>query len=74
MDVQVRFMRNQDGDPILHDRFLAVDGAVWFSGNSLNAIGQRESMIIKLPDANSVMSRLREIFENESEDSAALTT
>jgi hypothetical protein len=74
MDVQVRFMRNQDGDPILHDRFLAVDGAVWFSGNSLNAIGQRESMIIKLPDANSVMSRLREIFENEAEDSAALTT
>jgi hypothetical protein len=66
-------MRNHDGEPILHDRFLAVDGAVWFSGNSLNAIGQRESMIIKLPDAKSVMSRLNAIFDHESDDFAHLT-
>jgi hypothetical protein len=70
VDIQVRLMRNHDGEPILHDRFLAVDGAVWFSGNSLNAIGQRESMIIKLPDAKSVMSRLNAIFDHESDDFA----
>jgi hypothetical protein len=61
-------MRNKDGDPILHDRFLVVDGAVWFSGNSLNAIGQRESIIIKLPDPGAVVARLDALFENESED------
>ncbi len=70
MDVQVRFMRNQDGGPMLHDRFLAVDGAVWFSGNSLNTIGQRESMIIKLPDPKPVLSRLQKIFDNEADDLA----
>jgi hypothetical protein len=67
-DIRVRVMRNKDGGPILHDRFLAVDGAVWFSGNSLNAIGQRESIIIKLPDPRPVIERLNVIFESESED------
>lgn len=67
-DIHVRVMRNKDGDPILHDRFLVVDGAVWFSGNSLNAIGQRESIIIKLPDPGPVVARLDALFENESED------
>jgi hypothetical protein len=55
---------------MLHDRFLAVDGAVWFSGNSLNAIGQRESMIIKLPDPKPVLFRLQKIFDNEADDLA----
>ena len=67
-NVQVRLMRNKGGEPILHDRFLAVDGAVWFSGNSLNAIGQRESLIIKLPDPSPVIERLNHIFETEADD------
>ena len=64
-NVDVRVMRNKEGDPILHDRFLAVDGAVWFSGNSFNAIGQRESMIVKLPNPAPVIERLNELFANE---------
>jgi len=67
-NIVVRLMHNKGGEPILHDRFLAVDGAVWFSGNSLNAIGQRESVIIKLPDPASVMERLNRLFETESDD------
>jgi hypothetical protein len=67
-NVSVRVMGNSDGMPLLHDRFLAVDGAVWFTGNSLNAIGQRESLVIKLPDPASVIRRLQEIFDNEAED------
>jgi hypothetical protein len=70
-EVDVRVMRNKEGNPILHDRFLAVDGAVWFSGNSFNAIGQRESMIVKLPNPAPVIKRLNELFENESDDFAA---
>ncbi|MFM2462014.1 hypothetical protein, partial [Klebsiella pneumoniae] len=61
-------MENSGGMPLLHDRFLAVDGAAWFTGNSLNAIGQRESLVIKLPDPKPVIRRLEEIFEGESED------
>lgn len=44
--------------PPLHDRFLIIDDSVWFLGNSLNALGTRASMIIKLPDPVSI---LREI-------------
>jgi hypothetical protein len=66
--VEVRVIHNKDGEPILHDRFLVVDGAVWFSGNSLNAIGQRESMIVKLPDPSPVIDRLNQLFDAESDD------
>jgi hypothetical protein len=72
-EIDVRVMRNKEGDPILHDRFLAVDGAVWFSGNSFNAIGQRESMIVKLPNPAPVIKRLNELFEDESDDFAAFS-
>jgi hypothetical protein len=61
-NIHVRLMPHKDDAPILHDRFLAVDDAVWFSGNSLNGIGQRESLIIKLPDPKSVLDRLNKLF------------
>ena len=72
-NVDVRVMRNKEGDPVLHDRFLVVDGAVWFSGNSFNAIGQRESMIVKLPNPAPVIKRLNRLFEDESDDLAAFS-
>jgi hypothetical protein len=37
--------------PPLHDRFLAIDGEVLFLGNSLNALGERASLILSVPDA-----------------------
>ena len=47
------------GDPPpIHDRFLIVDGAVWFSGNSLHTIGERAGMIVKLLDPEPVIARL----------------
>lgn len=44
--------------PPLHDRFLAVDDDVWFLGNSLNALGDRASLILKVPDGEPVLARL----------------
>lgn len=44
--------------PPVHDRFLVVDGTVWFSGNSLSTIGERAGMIVKLPDPEPVVQRL----------------
>lgn len=45
----------------LHDRFLVIDDDVWFVGNSLNSLGEKASMIVKLPDPNEVIERLKEL-------------
>ncbi|HEX7935777.1 MAG TPA: VPA1262 family N-terminal domain-containing protein [Paraburkholderia sp.] len=44
--------------PALHDRFLVVDEKVWFLGNSLNALGTRASMILRVPDGEDIVRRL----------------
>lgn len=44
--------------PILHDRFLVVDNNVWFMGNSLADIGQRASMVLKVPYPDTVIDEL----------------
>lgn len=41
--------------PLIHDRFLVIDDSVWFSGNSLNHIGERASMILRVPDPTPVL-------------------
>ncbi|MGH7814874.1 MAG: VPA1262 family N-terminal domain-containing protein [Candidatus Binataceae bacterium] len=38
----------------LHDRFLVIDRRIWLSGNSLNAIGERASVLIEIPDPSRV--------------------
>ena len=43
---------------ILHDRFLVIDDAVWFLGNSLNTLGEKASLIVKLPNPNEVIAQL----------------
>jgi hypothetical protein len=48
--------------PSLHDRFLVVDDEVWFLGNSLNTLGERASMVIRLPDPRPVIRKLETMF------------
>ena len=48
----------------VHDRFLVVDGTVWLSGNSLNTIGERAGMIVRLPDPEPVIARLGAFWHN----------
>lgn len=43
----------------LHDRFLVVDDDVWFVGNSLNSLGEKASMIVRLPNPDEVIERLQ---------------
>ena len=45
----------------LHDRFLVIDDTVWFLGNSLNALGQRASLILQVPDGEPILTRLKEM-------------
>lgn len=59
---EIRLLRGAKTPPI-HDRFLVIDGNVWLSGNSLNAIGERASVMLKLPDPASVSRRLERLFD-----------
>jgi len=43
---------------ILHDRFLLIDDSVWFLGNSLNTLGDKASLIVKLPNPDEVIGQL----------------
>ncbi len=43
---------------VLHDRFLVIDDAVWFLGNSLNTLGNKASLIVKLPNPDEVIGQL----------------
>lgn len=43
---------------ILHDRFLVIDDAVWFLGNSLNTLGDKASLIVKLPNPDEVIDQI----------------
>lgn len=55
-------VRVMAGRGAIHDRFLVIDGDVWFSGNSLNSIGERAGMLIRLPDPVPVISNLEAEF------------
>jgi hypothetical protein len=45
----------------LHDRFLVVDDEVWMVGNSLNSLGEKASMVVRLPNPDEVIARLQEL-------------
>ena len=51
------------GTPEIHDRFFVVDGNAWLTGNSLNTIGERASMIVRLADPTPVVARLESFWE-----------
>ncbi|GEM_PF-1300469 len=56
----------------IHDRFLVIDAAVWFVGNSLNSLGKRAGMMIKLPDPSQMLGRLEDIVKgNRSKELGA---
>lgn len=39
----------------LHDRFLVIDDTVWFLGNSLNALAEKASLVVKVPDPEQIV-------------------
>lgn len=47
---------------VLHDRFLVIDDAVWFLGNSLNTLGDKASVIVKLPNPDEVIGQLEDML------------
>ena len=45
-------------EPPIHDRFLVIDGRAWLSGNSLNSIGERPSVLVEIPEPSDVIEKL----------------
>jgi|GEM_PF-5559263 len=62
--IQVKVMT---GSNMIHDRFLIIDDQVWLSGNSLNKIGARASMLIRLPNPRELLDYLDELETDTSE-------
>lgn len=48
---------------ILHDRFLVIDHNVWFLGNSLNTLGDKASLIVKLPNPDEIIEQLEDMLK-----------
>lgn len=44
--------------PELHDRFLSVDGTVWIFGGSFNGLGERASLVIRLPQPRDILEQV----------------
>ncbi|MDZ7641450.1 MAG: hypothetical protein U5J62_05430 [Desulfurivibrio sp.] len=55
---------------MLHDRFLVIDDTVWFLGNSLNTLGEKASLIVKLPNPDEIVDQL----EGMLNEAISLTT
>lgn len=58
--IDVRFMPSD----LLHDRFLRVDDRLYTLGNSLNRIGHRGSLLLRVPDPTPMFDVLEEIWED----------
>ncbi|MDP1664171.1 MAG: VPA1262 family N-terminal domain-containing protein [Methylobacter sp.] len=62
-DVKVKAAAYVLASSVLHDRFLVIDDTVWFLGNSLNTLGDKTSMIVKLPDPDEVIGQLESLLK-----------
>lgn len=62
-DIKVWVMPGRE--PPIHDRFLIIDNKMWLSGNSLNAIGERPSVLIEIPDPLDIVEKLAP-FQDEA--------
>ena len=49
---------------LFHDRFLAVDGRVWMLGSSLNSIGIRPTLIMRIPHGEKILGHLIGLYKN----------
>ncbi len=51
--------------PTVHDRFLVIDDAVWFSGNSFHTLGGRAGMIVRLAHPRPIIEALDGIIRGD---------
>lgn len=49
---------------LFHDRFIAVDGRVWMIGSSLNSIGKRPTLTMRIPHGEKILTHLIGLYNN----------
>lgn len=49
---------------LFHDRFIAVDGRVWMIGSSLNSIGIRPTLTMRIPHGEKILAHLMGLYNN----------
>lgn len=49
---------------LFHDRFIAIDGRVWMIGTSLNSIGIRPTLTMRIPHGEKILSHLMLLYDN----------
>lgn len=49
-------------DSQFHDRFLAIDGRVWMLGSSLNSIGMRPTLTMRVPHGEKILGHLLDLY------------
>lgn len=60
--IEVRIAQTNETN--FHDRFIAVDGRAWILGSSLNSIGMRPTLIMRVPHSREVLNHLDKLFKN----------
>ena len=51
--------------PVIHDRFLIVDGEAWFCGGSFNEIGNRLSCLMRMQDSDELIRIVEEMVHDD---------
>ncbi|HFN0053694.1 TPA: VPA1262 family N-terminal domain-containing protein [Yersinia enterocolitica] len=49
---------------LFHDRFIVIDGRVWMIGSSLNSIGIRPTLTMRIPHGEKILSHLMLLYDN----------
>lgn len=58
--IELRVMERDE----LHDRFLRVDGRLYTLGNSLNSLGDKGSLVMRIPDPAPVFDELEKLWRS----------
>ncbi|MDH5975193.1 hypothetical protein L8R98_00220 [Vibrio splendidus] len=58
VDIKVNVLSDE-----LDDHFLIIDDDVWFTGNALTDLGERGSIILKLPNPDEILKKLEKLHQ-----------
>jgi hypothetical protein len=58
--VEIRVANTESN--LFHDRFLSVDGRVWMLGSSLNSIGIRPTLTMRIPHGEKILAHLMALY------------
>ncbi|WP_405079481.1 VPA1262 family N-terminal domain-containing protein [Pectobacterium carotovorum] len=60
--IEIRVANTENS--LFHDRFIAIDGRVWMIGSSLNSIGIRPTLIMRIPHGEKILGHLLRLYNN----------